>query len=104
MYSTLYVFIRNKKLGTVRKRKNTDLQAGICFGRESFGEGQRSCQYSCSIPDCVVPTAVCTPVLVIARALTSVHSSMYTVSHRRHHTPNTMNHHTGLNFELGLSN
>ena len=26
-------------------------------------QGQRSCQYSCSIPDCVVPTAVCTHVL-----------------------------------------
>ena len=26
-------------------------------------QGQRSCQYSCSIPDCVLPTAVCTHVL-----------------------------------------
>ena len=57
---------------------NTDLQTGICFAGkvsvkiyfvlinkplQQMTSSQRSCQYSCSIPDCVLPTALCTHVL-----------------------------------------
>ena len=57
---------------------NTDLQTGICFAGkvsvkiyfvlinkplQQMTSSQRSCQYSCSIPDCVLPAAVCTHVL-----------------------------------------